>query len=247
MSRTTGHEFAAFQRRFGDTPWSAVLAAAQADAPASHEAWERLARGYWYPLYAYIRRTGRPPQDAKDLAQAFFLNLMECRKLDGVVPGQRRFRSFLLTCLKNFLADDYRRSQATQRRPEGGFLNWDDAVAERRYQGELVDHATPEFLFEHHWAGAILDQALEELEAHYVARNRHQLFEHLVAHLVSPADAVPHADLAAKLGMAEGSVKNALRHLRRRYQLLCRRLVAVTVPAQEVEAEMSHLRRVLTR
>lgn len=64
-----------------------------------HEALERLCRTYWYPLYAYVRRRGHPPEAAKDLTQGFFADLLERRDLATVAPERGRFRAFLLAAL----------------------------------------------------------------------------------------------------------------------------------------------------
>src|SRR5207249_11751177 len=62
--------------QFTTTHWSVVLAAGHSSAPGATEALEKLCRTYWYPLYAYLRRSGRDPHDAQDLTQAFFARLI---------------------------------------------------------------------------------------------------------------------------------------------------------------------------
>ena len=73
MTHTRASSASSDHRDFVTTHWSVVLAAAQEDRPQSREAWEKLAQNYWPPLYAYIRRLGREPEDAKDLTQSFFV------------------------------------------------------------------------------------------------------------------------------------------------------------------------------
>ncbi len=62
---------------FVTTQWSVVLAAKDHRCPAGRQALETLCRTYWYPLYAYVRRSGYGSQDAEDLTQAFLTKLIE--------------------------------------------------------------------------------------------------------------------------------------------------------------------------
>lgn len=82
-----------------------MLAAGDPSSPQAAEALEKLCRAYWYPLYAYLRRTGCKPDDAEDLVQGFFLCLLEGQILRSVGQEGGRFRSFLLGTLKHFVSD----------------------------------------------------------------------------------------------------------------------------------------------
>ena len=247
MARTTGTDRVGGQKSFSTTHWSVVLAATQTDGPGSLNAWERLATIYWPPLYAYIRRSGRRPADAQDLTQSFFAALISRQSLEGLVPGKGRFRSYLLVCLKNFVADEHRRAQAARRRPETACFSLDTSTAEGRYQAELVDHETPESIYERQWAAAMVDHAISRLEAYYLEQGKGEMFECLAAHLVRDPEAVPHAELAARLGSSEGAVKNAMYRLRQRFRAFFRKEVAATVAPDEVEDEIRHIHQVLAR
>ena len=116
--------------RFATTRWSMVLAAAGgATSEQADRALAELCSGYWCPLYAYVRRRGYDAEDARDLTQAFFARLLERRGLASADPARGRFRSFLLTAMKNFLASEWRR-QAAGKRGEGG-----DGVCIQRWRG----------------------------------------------------------------------------------------------------------------
>jgi DNA-directed RNA polymerase specialized sigma24 family protein len=121
---------------FATTHWSVVLAAGQsADAQAS-EALEQLCRTYWYPLYVFVRRQGRSPEDAQDLTQGFFAQLLRKDFLSGVGPEKGRFRSFLLACLNHFLSDERDRAQALKRGRNQPTIPLDADLAEKRYRGD---------------------------------------------------------------------------------------------------------------
>jgi DNA-directed RNA polymerase specialized sigma24 family protein len=117
-----------------------------------------LCEGYWYPLYAYVPRRGYPADQAQDLAQEFFIRVMEGRYLDRADPEKGRFRAFILTSLKFFLADEADRGRA-QKRGGGKVLSCEISSGEDRYQREPAHDETPERIFERRWALSVLQFA----------------------------------------------------------------------------------------
>jgi RNA polymerase sigma-70 factor (ECF subfamily) len=91
--------------RFPTTQWNLVLTAGEGTSEESREALASLCRTYWYPLYGFVRRQGYPPEEAQDLTQGFFAQLLEKRYLRQYQRERGRFRSFLLASLKHFLAN----------------------------------------------------------------------------------------------------------------------------------------------
>src|SRR5258708_37829715 len=132
---------------FQSTHWTVVLAAGLENSPESSAALQKLCKAYWYPLYAFIRRRGYSVEEAEDLTQEFFARLLEKELLTGVTREGGRFRSFLLTVLKRFLANEWNRQHAQKRHGGKPLLSIDD-TAEVRYQRELTAQPTPESLFE---------------------------------------------------------------------------------------------------
>src|SRR6266853_326837 len=96
---------------FATTHWSVVLTA-QGESPAAQEALEKLCRTYWRPIYGFVRRQGIGPEEAEDLTQGFFAQLLERRSLSAVRKEKGRLRSYLLASVKHFLADEQRRAMA---------------------------------------------------------------------------------------------------------------------------------------
>src|SRR5690349_5841201 len=90
-------------RSFQTTRWTVVRQAINSDDPAARKALATLCESYWYPVYAFIRRTGKSPHDAEDLTQGFFARLLEKDMLATIDPSKGRLRSFLLTCVRNFM------------------------------------------------------------------------------------------------------------------------------------------------
>lgn len=228
--------------QFDTTRWSLVVAAGGDDSRAAREALGVLCEAYWYPLYAYVRRRGADPDDARDLTQGFLASLLERRDFEGLSPERGRFRAFLLASLEHFLANDRARRHALKRgggsRPVS--LSLDDA--EGRYRVEPGDVLTPERLYERRWALTVIDRVLEELRGEWEAGGRGVEFQELKAALLGDAPAGGYVSVAARLGISEGAVKVAVHRLRRRFQSRLRQRIAETVadPA-DVDDEIRYL------
>src|SRR5512142_966517 len=101
--------------QFVATHWSAVMSAGEGESTEAQEALEQLCRVYWFPLYAYVRRRGYSPEDAQDLTQEFFAKLLTRHWLARADPARGRFRTFLLTALEYFLANEWDKARARKR------------------------------------------------------------------------------------------------------------------------------------
>jgi RNA polymerase sigma-70 factor (ECF subfamily) len=228
--------------RFATTHWSNVLAARDRAAPEGRAALAGLCGTYWYPLYAFIRRQGHPPDQAQDLTQEFFTRLLERDFLQAVDRAKGRFRSFLLAACKHFLANERDRARAAKRGGGRGPLSLDFDTAEARYHHEPVSNLTPEKLFERRWALALLDRVLVRLREESVRADKGELFDKLKCTLTAGKSAARHAQLGETLGMSAGAVKVAVHRLRRRYRELLREEIAHTLDdAGQVEDEIRDL------
>ena len=246
-----GQEQAAMSARLGafvTTHWSVVLAALHNDDKMTEAALGRLCETYWYPLYAYVRRRGYSVEDAQDLTQDFFARLLRRHWLADADHSKGRFRTFLLTAMERFLANEWDKARALKRGGGRPSLPLQLDTAETRYGIEPADMHTPEQAFEYRWALTLLDEVVRQLGAEFQRRGQAELFNALKPCLVGEGSAQPYAQLAITLGMEEGAVKVAVHRLRQRYRELLRAEIANTVAApSEVEAEMRHLFQVLAR
>jgi RNA polymerase sigma-70 factor (ECF subfamily) len=220
-----------------------VLRAGQGDATQAQAALAQLCQAYWYPLYSFVRHRGYALHDAQDLTQAFFAHLVEKSTLSRVDPQQGRFRTFLLAALKNFLANDWDRSQARKRGGGQKIVSLEQDVAESRFALEPSHELTPEYQFERQWALTLLERVLAALRDEYHREGKVALFEELKGTLTGQEGT--YADMAARLGRSEGAIKVAAHRLRRRYRELLRALIAETVAEGDVEDELRHLFTVL--
>ena len=223
-----------------------VLTAARSDSTQAQSALANLCQTYWYPLYAYVRRRGYEPLDAQDLTQEFFARLLEHNWLAQADRARGRFRTFLLSALSHFLANEWHKARAQKRGGAVQFVPVQLDTAETRYGQEPVDRLTPEQCYERRWALALLDNVLERLREECAAEGKSKLYEALSACLVGGRQTQPYAALASRLNQSEGAVKVAVHRLRQRYRQLLREEIANTVatPA-EVDEEMRYLVAIL--
>src|SRR2546428_647808 len=145
-----------------------------------------LCENYWYPLYAYLRRRGYPADQAQDLTQEFFVRVLEGRYIDRADPEKGRFRSFILTSLKFFAADEADRHRA-QKRGGGNVLSLEISSGEERYQRDSAHNETPERIFERRWALSVLDRVMDRLRDEFVRYGRPEHFERLTGFLLGQA------------------------------------------------------------
>jgi RNA polymerase sigma-70 factor (ECF subfamily) len=232
--------------RFATTRWSVVLAAGHRTA-GGRESFASLCQAYWFPLYAYARRRGHAPEDAQDLTQAFFTRLMEKNWVASADQTKGRFRSFLLTAMKHFLADEWDRERAQKRGGGVAPLALELAAAEAEYAHGPVDAETPEHLFERRWAVTLLNQVLSQLRSEYERDGKAALFDSLHPTLVGERTAQPYAELARSLDSTEAAIKSAVHRLRQRYRQLLREEIAGTVDGSAaVDDELRHLFAILS-
>ena len=231
--------------QFPTTRWTLVVAAGDPRWKEARSALVSLCENYWYPLYAYLRRRGYPADQAQDLTQEFFTRVLEGRYLDRADPEKGRFRSFLLSSLKFFVADEGDRQRA-HKRGGGQLVPLEFSSGEERYQREPAHDETPERIFERRWALSVLDRVVEKLRDEFVHHGRPEHFERLKVFLLGQSDA-PYAALAREMNTSEGALKVAIHRLRKRYRELFRQEIADTVADPvEVEPELRFLAAALT-
>jgi RNA polymerase sigma-70 factor (ECF subfamily) len=230
---------------FATTHWSVVLQAGQSDSPAAEAALERLCQTYWLPLYDYVRR-GRSEMDAQDLTQQFFAHFLE-RKYFRVADRQRgKFRSFLLTCLKHFLAHERERFRAVKRGGTLTFIAWEDLDQEKITDLANCAGKTPEQIYDRQWALTVMDQALSKLRDEFVTAEKRRDFELFKEFLTRDPPDGTYPQIADLIGTKANAVAVAVHRFRQRYRDLVRQEVAHTVanPA-DIEDELRNLLRLL--
>ena len=233
-------------RAFATTSWSRVVSAGQENLPQEAEqALAELCEVYWFPLYAFVRRKNFAREDAEDLTQAFFVDLLKSNKIALADADRGKFRTFLLAMLTNFISNWQRDKNALKR--GGGTLPFslDFDAAEERFEKQPGTGASAEQSFERSWAMELLASALASVQEHYESSGKGKLFELLRPNLVGDPSA-SMSDLASELGMTEGAVKVSLHRLRQKYGDQLRLQIFRTVSDRnEVDDELRDLFRAL--
>jgi len=228
--------------RFQTTSWSLVLAAGAAPTPDSERALASLCHIYWQPVYAFIRKRGYDSEHARDLAQGFFTFVLEKHGFSRADPERGRFRTFLLTSVKNYLANE--RDRASARKRGGGqiAIPIDPVEAESWYAPEAVDEITPEHLYQRRWALALLERVFARLRDHAQVAGKTDRFDRLAAFLVEDDSNSPYDQLAEEMGTSVGALRVAVHRLRRSYRDLLRAEIAETVSSsEEIDDEVRFL------
>jgi RNA polymerase sigma factor (sigma-70 family) len=225
---------------FATTRWSLVLSA-QGESQVAFEALGKLCRTYWRPLYAFVRQQGYKHEEAEDLTQGFFAVLLERKGLDNLRKERGRLRSFLLVSLKNFLADQHRRTLRLKR-GKGQPLIPLEELRDAEVDIGPSDASTADRIYERRWASTLLDRVFAQLKDDYYKSGNAELFDYLKQLLPDGSEAPSQADIAAKMGMTQNAVKQAFHRFRCRYQLLLREEIGGTVAMpKDVEDELRHL------
>jgi len=216
--------------------------AAGSDTTRAQEALAHLCETYWQPLYAYVRRRGYSPEDAQDLTQEFFARLLEHRWVGDADRGKGRFRTFLLTALSRFLANEWDRARSQKRGGGAVALSLNTTAAEERYQLAGVQAFAPDQLYDRQWAMTLLDRALTRLGTEFERSGKATEFAVLSPFLTAERNAIPYAEVAAGLGLNETAARQAVHRLRKRFREVFGDEIAQTLAGpEEAEEEIRHL------
>jgi len=232
---------------FQTTHWTLILSAGDLALVGSKQALLQFCTAYYEPVYAYVRWKTANQADAKELTQAFFAWFLEKQVLSKVRREGGRFRSYLLTVLKNFLINEIAKGATIK---EGGgktFVPFDDDV-EARYQKGFSTEATPEELFDRKYALSVLDQVLKRLRDVYCERGKGRLFELLQDCLTGTQEKGCYEAASQELGMSQEALRMEVCRMRRTFRRFLREEVAArgTKP-EEIEEEIRYLLTILSR
>jgi RNA polymerase sigma factor (sigma-70 family) len=232
---------------FASTHWSVVLAAAQSDLPANRMALEKLCRAYWKPLFAFARRLGHPEPDAEDLTQGFFEQFLGKGYIRAADPRRGRFRAFLLTSFRHFVANEGAKARTAKRGAGLTFVSFEDLTPAESAQLEPAADLAPEAAYDRLWALRVFDLALGRLRSEFAEAGKEEQFEQLKPFLSRLGTSADYREVAARYVVSEGAVAVAVRRLRVRYGELLRAEVANTIASpDDIEDELQLLMNALT-
>lgn len=228
--------------RFRTTSWTMVC-----QAGASREQLGELLSIYWSPIYAYLRRKGHDSATASDFTQGFLTRVVERGLLGRADPSRGRFRTFLLSCLDNFVRDQIRvetgRDGTRRIRLTGADPDALEAAEPRHSDG-------PPDAFNRQWATTVMAQAVDQMER--TCRESGQgrywtVFEGRELRRAHNCEPVPVEELVEAVGASKpADVHTLLYRARKMFRQVLRDVVAETVvnPA-EVDDELAAIARYL--
>jgi len=225
---------------FHTTRWSIVLQASGSGQDA-RAALESLCRAYRTPVLAFIRSRGYRNDIAEDLTQSFFALFLEREDYAAADPARGRFRAYLLTAIRHFLANS---TEAANTAKRGGGFSFEsiDSVADDNASHPAAG-GTPEAAFDQAWALVILDAALRRLRNEAQRADKEELFDQLRDFLIEIPDDEDYARVAARLGMRRNTIAVSVHRLRRRLSELVQEEVAQTAADRAgLEIELRELR-----
>lgn len=230
--------------RFGTTNWT-LIDALRDHAHATHDrAITTLTTRYWPAVYASCRRMGRSPDEAAELTQAFFVHVAFGRKLfERADPKRGRLRTLILTALQRYARDihDHEIAQGSERR-----VSLDDLEREEGFLARQPE-ASAEEMFEHRWATAVLEQAVERCGQYFESIDKAAHWEAFHRAVLQPAvrgcEAPPLSAVATELGFSSAiHVASAMKVVRKRMKILLREAAAETAEdPDDQDAEYRHV------
>jgi len=233
---------------FPSTHWTLVQAVQGENAEDAARAMEQLCKGYWYPIYAFLRRSGRSAHDAEDLTQAFFHRLMTEGALLSARQEAGKLRSWLVGVLKHLLSDTARHDAAKKRGGGVPHMSFNEMAAEERYKHEPQTMDDPDALFTRIWAQDLLASVRSRLREAYEAAGRKEVFDLLLPFLMWDKDLPSGREIAEKIGSSEMATRILIHRLRVKFRTLLREEVARTVlTPEEIPGELAWLQSVLTK
>jgi DNA-directed RNA polymerase specialized sigma24 family protein len=236
-----GHPTASFKT----TCWTQVRQA-KLDSDDGREALANLCHAYYEPVIAFLRCKLGDADTAREMAHAFFAEILAGGGIARAEREQGRFRSYLLGAVKHYVS--HQRESAQSQKRGGGALPVsldDDASAMRTIPD--ARQISPDAAFDRQWALSVLAQAMSRLQSECAAEGKQTQFETLKPWLMGDAAHGDQAALAAACGMGLSALKMAVQRLRQRFRDCLQTEIAATLDdASMVQEEMRTLLAALT-
>lgn len=228
--------------RMVTTRWSLVKAIRQGSTTQARQALSTLYTLYCYPLYLLVLKLGWEQEAANDAVQDFLIHVLRKEQLVRVDRQRGRFRRWLQVSFQHYLANERQREHAQKRGGGQSALPLEALGVQHLHSRTLVDHMTPERLYNRAWALQLLGEVFARLREEYKARGLERLFDKLSGLLTGEVERERYQQVAEALGMTPGAVKEAALRLRRRFvDLLRARVAAYCEDPAHVDRELREL------
>jgi RNA polymerase sigma factor (sigma-70 family) len=230
---------------FATTQWGLIADWREGSANEAQAALAELCQTYWPPIYSYLRRHGYLVEDAEDLTQEFFAQILSKDWLQRVDQTRGKFRAILLTSLKNFVRDSKDRAKAQKRGGHAKMISLDENGGELGYQSIRAKEMSPEQAYDVRWATSLIEQTLENVRKQYRSENKEEIFD-VLSPFLGGDPGLSYEEGAAALRISPAAVKTIIYRLRQRYATALREEIARTLSDPwEVDSEIKYLCSVL--
>jgi len=232
------------QRQFPDTTWGMLSSLVREGKGQPAEALGQLCHRYWKPVYYYLRvAAAKSNEEAKDLAQSFFLWLMESGTLQRYLPERGSFRTFLKVILHSFVGHQDRAARMLKR---GGGVKTLSLDAEAIPSDDLLldkEANDPEKTFDQAWLTTLMDRAVEAVRAKLREAGRTAALRVFEEHdLTNMPEPPSYAEVAHLLGIKASQVRDHLAAVRCEVQKEIRAELARTAAdPDDLEREWNEL------
>lgn len=231
---------------FPTTHWTLVQVIQGEDKASAAQALEHICGRYWYPIYAYLRRSGREASDAEDLTQMLFQKLVAEEALQEVRQERGRLRNFLIGMIRRVISRRKSHDEAEKRGGGATLLSLDESCADERYSREPVDLEDPERLYDRAWARQLLETVRQKLRTSFINLGRRSDYEALEPYLGWEDAPAPYAELAVRLRTNDNAARVLVHRLRKKFRVLLEAEIAKTVVHEaDIPAELAWMREVL--
>ena len=199
-----------------------------------------LLEQYWKPVYCYLRRKGYDNEQAKDLTQGFFHEVVLSRHLiERADPSKGRFRTFLLNALKQYVIDMSRRESIQANIPPDKLIALE--IAFLPVLPQTVSKWSPEACFHYAWKSAVLDHTLAAVKEDCLRAGQETHWQVFRDHLLHPTlegrEPPSLKELRQRYGLdSEKTASNMVITVKRRFQRMLRKHLRSTV-SSDAEAD----------
>ncbi len=224
---------------FPPTHWSVVVAARSNDSAERTRALDVLFAAYWKPVYKYIRlKFSRPPDDAQDLTQGVFAELLERNLLSRFDPGKSRLRTYIRLCADSFVLNEIKHAGRQKRGGDAVHLSLDFSAVENELDQQTIDPASIaspekfEEFFEKEWIRSLFSSAVEDLRQLCISRGKESAFALFESYDLAESD-VSYSQLAETRGISVTDVTNQLAWARREFRRFAQCRLRALCPTDE--------------
>jgi RNA polymerase sigma-70 factor (ECF subfamily) len=196
-----------------------------------------LIERYWKPVYCYLRRKGYDNEQAKDMTQGFFHEIVLSRRMvERTDSSKGRFRSFLLYSLNQYLIDQKRKETSKKRIPNDKLVFLD--FSEIPILPQMILERSPEECFSYAWKSDLIDRTVQDVHAEcekkglqthwYIFRDK------VLLPTLKSEESQPMKVIGARYGIeSESRAFNMLLTVKRHFKTTLRRNIANTVLSEK--------------